>query len=619
MQLNLKLTVLFCGFLFLLPKQAISLDTLFVYDDFEEVDVKDIGYLHITKNHSKDIQRILSLKPNAFESVQQTGLSFAPTDEVYWMRVILKNVSKSEKNLTASAEYPLMNLLQFYTVSSHGIDSSKFMGDNFAFYERPIEHHYFLHRFKLQPNEVKELYIYFNKANENIKLFTSISTSEAFHKDDKKNTIIWSIYIGLSLCLFLIIVSTAVFTRQKLIIYFALYNFSTFMVVFTNIGWGFHYLWSAYPAFNQVANYTFAIICVLSFLELTKQFLNMSETLPRLNKIYTGLQVLTATLSIVLFTFKTYPPLVLIIAVYVGHITLVLDAIVLLIAPTIMYRKTKNISYLAYILGYIFFISASITHLLTTIDVFEDTDVTRFSMPIGLTIDMIILMLIFGHRIQQVYFQNTQLQLRLNQTRLNAANLLLEGQLEERKRLSRELHDGISIKMAMLKMRLEQFFAPKNQETKSIINDLDIISDDIRMFTHDISPLNLEEETLEDAIEDLIYAIENQTNLIITTSLDSFDEQGIHNNQKHNLYQILRELLNNTIKYAKATHIYIAFSTIDKTVVFKYKDDGIGFNVEAAKSGIGLKNIRARVDLLNGASKIQSGNNGSQFEFRFSL
>jgi signal transduction histidine kinase len=88
---------------------------------------------------------------------------------------------------------------------------------------------------------------------------------------------------------------------------------------------------------------------------------------------------------------------------------------------------------------------------------------------------------------------------------------LIAGQIEERQRLSSELHDGISIQMALMKMRLDNLFSNKTIEEKEIIKEMNKISSDVRNFTHAISLFNLNTQTLEDAIEDLIYKIENQT------------------------------------------------------------------------------------------------------------
>jgi signal transduction histidine kinase len=88
---------------------------------------------------------------------------------------------------------------------------------------------------------------------------------------------------------------------------------------------------------------------------------------------------------------------------------------------------------------------------------------------------------------------------------------LIAGQIEERQRLSSELRDGISIQMALMKMRLDNLFSNKTIEEMEIIKEMNKISSDVRNFTHAISPFNLNTQTLEDAIEDLIYKIENQT------------------------------------------------------------------------------------------------------------
>lgn len=173
--------------------------------------------------------------------------------------------------------------------------------------------------------------------------------------------------------------------------------------------------------------------------------------------------------------------------------------------------------------------------------------------------------------------------------------------------------------MALLKMRLNEFFKHKNETTTEIITEVVNISDDIRKFTHAILPLDLEKETLEDAIEDLIYKIENQTNIVIEISLNEFKEQQLKNNQKHILYQILQELFNNTLKYAEATLVEIQLSIIGNQLKLSYQDNGKGFDTNSINTGIGLKNIQARIDLLNGIFNIHSNQDGSRFEFSFKI
>ncbi len=145
--------------------------------------------------------------------------------------------------------------------------------------------------------------------------------------------------------------------------------------------------------------------------------------------------------------------------------------------------------------------------------------------------------------------------------------------------------------MALLKIRLGNLFVQKNKDEQGILGLLNNISDDIRSFTHAIAPLKLKEQTLADAIEDLIYSVENQTGLTIQLEINGFGEQALRDNQKHTLFQTLQELLNNTMKHASATEVLVKLFAEQNTVSLSYKDNGQGFDVSQVKTGIGLRNI----------------------------
>jgi signal transduction histidine kinase len=229
-------------------------------------------------------------------------------------------------------------------------------------------------------------------------------------------------------------------------------------------------------------------------------------------------------------------------------------------------------------------------------------------------LDFIFLLVVFSNQIRQTFVKNNQLQEDLAQSKLAAANALLEGQLEERRRLSQELHDGISIKLALLKMKLSSLFSQKTKEQTQLLESVGHIAKDIRAFTHAISPLNLERQTLAEAIEDLIFQIENQTELNVQFELNQFEETQLESIQKHAIFQSIQELFNNTIKYAEASQIGISLSQ-NGQFLMTYEDDGKGFDTNKVHSGMGLKNIQSRAHLLNGNFIIYSSPKGSRFEF----
>jgi signal transduction histidine kinase len=147
----------------------------------------------------------------------------------------------------------------------------------------------------------------------------------------------------------------------------------------------------------------------------------------------------------------------------------------------------------------------------TSLNLIESSFWTRYGAGVGWILDLVILMIVFSNQIRQSFLKNIQLKQELNESKITAANALIAGQIEERQRLSSELRDGISIQMALMKMRLDNLFSNKTIEEKEIIKEMNKISSDVRNFTHAISLFNLNTQTLEDAIEDLIYKIENQT------------------------------------------------------------------------------------------------------------
>ena len=86
---------------------------------------------------------------------------------------------------------------------------------------------------------------------------------------------------------------------------------------------------------------------------------------------------------------------------------------------------------------------------------------------------------------------------------------------------------------------------------------------------------------------------------MINISINSLLNERLNENIEVNLYRITTELINNTIKYAKAKNITIKYFLRNQEVNMIYSDDGKGFNitkVQEKTKGMGLLNIRNRID-----------------------
>lgn len=89
--------------------------------------------------------------------------------------------------------------------------------------------------------------------------------------------------------------------------------------------------------------------------------------------------------------------------------------------------------------------------------------------------------------------------------------------------------------------------------------------------------------------------------------------------QMLNVLRIIQEALQNAVKHASARHIEVRLACESKALQVTIKDDGRGFNPEAAFCGSGLRNMRHRCKAIGGRLTIHSGDGGTKIECTFPL
>ena len=185
---------------------------------------------------------------------------------------------------------------------------------------------------------------------------------------------------------------------------------------------------------------------------------------------------------------------------------------------------------------------------------------------------------------------------------------LLEGQAIERKRLSQELHDGISLMLANIRLRLSMVaekLHDQRQEVQTLVDELGDVGQDVRQFSHNLSPVLLERHGLGEAIEDLAFRTENAHQGLHVTVTIQGAEEALPTLLKQTLYQITLELLNNIGKHAEATHANIEVFSKEREVQLTVEDNGKGYDLSTQTDGIGIQNIRSRVELFNGTFLVE--------------
>ena len=219
-------------------------------------------------------------------------------------------------------------------------------------------------------------------------------------------------------------------------------------------------------------------------------------------------------------------------------------------------------------------------------------------------------------RKSEAVLQANQRELRQSREDLRAlAGQLLTAQEEDRRRISRDLHDDINQRLAMLAIDLRQ--AEKNpvsasEELRSTIRvvseRLTTISDDVRQMVYRFHPSILDDLGLVKAIRRQIDEFSTRTG-IKTAYVHQDPTTALPAEQAISLYRIVQESLSNITRHARASQVEIELICEDDLVSLSVHDNGRGFDpAQLSQTGahLGLLSMRERVRLAKGLFEIDS-------------
>jgi two-component system, NarL family, sensor histidine kinase UhpB len=199
---------------------------------------------------------------------------------------------------------------------------------------------------------------------------------------------------------------------------------------------------------------------------------------------------------------------------------------------------------------------------------------------------------------------------------------IIETQEQERRELSVELHDNVNQMLASCKLMLE--VAKENginakMLTEKTYQSIQTVIDEIRRISHDLNPSAIVDVGLVEAIEQLIEKINIAGKIKITFQPDKRQYKcHLNDEDKITIFRIVQEQLNNILKHANASFVFIGLEVIDQNVKLCIKDDGVGFDPLTCKKGLGLRNIHNRVEYYAGTIEIETSE-GAGCEMRITL
>jgi len=189
---------------------------------------------------------------------------------------------------------------------------------------------------------------------------------------------------------------------------------------------------------------------------------------------------------------------------------------------------------------------------------------------------------------------------------------IIQTEEAERHRIAKDLHDEIGPLISAIKIYLTAFLESTSQEKKDrLAEEMGLIVKDmielVKNISNDMSPHILVNFGLLAAIQNIADLFSKNIRVHIGSSVGNCRFPGVVESV---IYRIVKELINNTIKHASASDIFLELTYMDGELTCAYRDNGIGFDwprYQAAQmKGMGLNNIQSRIQSLGGTCQIYS-------------
>ena len=228
---------------------------------------------------------------------------------------------------------------------------------------------------------------------------------------------------------------------------------------------------------------------------------------------------------------------------------------------------------------------------------------------------LLILFYLLGYALYRKYKwrRETKVQADILKQQQLAAKAVIDAEEAERRRIATDLHDGVGQIMSAAKMNLSAYehrvkfnSADEKLSFEKIIALVDAGCKEVRAVSHNMMPNALLKNNLASAIGEFINKLDQRA---LQVHFNSYGfEEGTNSNTETVLYRVIQECVNNVIKHSGADTVHISLIKDDKEISATIEDNGKGFDVNdmQKQEGIGLKNIRTRIEYLKGTVDIES-------------
>lgn len=555
---------------------------------------------------------VLRVEAKRFRLVNHKYPKVDDIKPAYWYRFVVHQ-SAANNNFLLDVAFGNIYQIDLYIIDSVGNVQNQIAGDRLGPKSRPIPFPTYVFPLSLRPNETYTIYLRISNPTLHGYFPLVIREESAFLGYSQQTTLLWGFYWGILILMFLYHIIIWGFTRERGYLYLGLYLLSYIgFELSRGSNLGIRYIWSESAWFVSHGLEFFSTLVLFAFTGFYGRMLNLRNTVRPLFYALNGLCGLGGLL--LLNTMFVIIPVSSQTAAILSSYPLVL---IMFLAGLITWQRGQQTSRF-YIIASMCYAAGFTVFVLNRTGVLPGMGLlTHYSQNIGSLFEILFMSVGLAdyvrtqrrQRLQEERRHAVTQQLRLTEQlhkKQELDNALIDGQIQERRRVADGLHDQLGSVLFGIRTHLTELerTAPKIEpETlRALIQTVQEGYNEVRLISHNLWPDELEKNGL------------SKTMLLLTNSLNRFGktrfalqlsgvEDELGRTARFHIYCICLELVTNILKHADASEASIRFVADDNDLRLSVRDDGVGFGPESS-DGQGLRSVEERVSKLRGSLNI---------------
>jgi len=519
----------------------------------------------------------------------------------YWFHFTISGY-RPDKDQLLEIDNSRINQMELFVVTG-AVRSLGRLGDVFPFDQRQIKNKNFVYRLPEEADSKTAYLLFVNEVGNTLTLPIRAVDEDAFYAGNDRYLFLGGWVYGI--LMFVALMSFLFFwtSGHKLYLFYSLYIISGVLWLFSYFGIGYAYIWGQFPRANITMAPFAASLNILLNLQVCQLLLKLPATLPGLNRYFNickGLLMATAAFPVG-FNLNHY-------GYMVNHSYLVVFLSVILLSMLLLsytvIRDMKSATAKVYLFASLVKAGGIIHLVFVELGAFQAVLNLEGLLQAGILLEILLLTYALASR-YAVY-------------RLKIFSKVIEAHEKERSRISKEIHDSISnnltsiyIGIGNIAKEIQPAAPDEGKRLQKLRVELAQLQTEVRSISHNVMPdfvhtLSLN-EIVETYIEKLKIKLHNAADPLkveFSSNTEVF-EFGVE--ARLNIFRIVQEIVTNILKHSNARQADIVFDFHRNKLLITAEDDGIGLvNMSGKKGGLGLDNIRSRVELLQGRMHISA-------------